>query len=91
MAEENINKKIDKLYGYVTFGLRKDLREDFTTKDEFKKVTNEIFDILDKQTVILKRLDQERIFTLEFIKRVEKQVEQNTKDIKLLKARLKIS
>jgi len=90
MAKRETDQTIDKLYKYVTSDLRKDLGEDFVTKKEFKNATNEIFNILDKQTVILNRLDQERIFTFNFVKRLEKDIDRNTKDIKILKAKLNI-
>ena len=90
MAKDKANQKIDKLI--------KLLKEDFVIKKEFQvsqkevnKRFDEIMTTLDKQTVILQRLDQERIFTLEFIRRVEKQVERNSKAIKLIKTKLKIS
>ena len=90
MAKDKTNQKIDKLIKF--------LKEDFVIKKEFQvsqkevnKRFDEIMTTLDKQTVILQRLDQERIFTLEFIRRVEKQVERNSKAIKLIKTKLKIS
>jgi len=43
---------------------KKDL-EKFITKEEFKSFKSENFNRLDEILVILKRLDQERIFTTE--------------------------
>lgn len=40
----------------------------------YDKKFDDILRILDAQTVILQRLDQERIFTLEWIRRIESDV-----------------
>ncbi len=58
--------------------------------EQVDKRFNDVFTVLDRQTVILQRLDQERIFTFNFIKRIEKQVKRNAQAIKLIKAKLKI-
>jgi DNA repair exonuclease SbcCD ATPase subunit len=58
--------------------------DQFATKREFN-------DRLDEMMVILKRLDQERVFTSEWIKRIESEVEQHTKDLSKLKEHLGIS
>ncbi|TAL50838.1 hypothetical protein EPN81_01620 [Patescibacteria group bacterium] len=48
-----------------------DIRSEMATKADF----NELKTVLDNQGQILQRLDQERIFTLERIKRIEADVE----------------
>lgn len=45
----------------------------------------------DEAMTILKRLDQERIFTSEWVKRIEKEVEQHSKEIFRIKQQLKIA
>lgn len=66
-----------------------DLEEDL--KQEMSKNKSEILTVLDKQTEILLRADQERIFTTEHIRRIEERVEAAEKDIKTLKVRLAIT
>lgn len=44
------------------------------TNERIDKLEGRILDILDKQGVILQRLDQERLFTIEWIKRIEADV-----------------
>lgn len=63
------------------------IEENMATKEDTNRITNGIDEIL----VIVKRLDQERIFTQEWIKRIEKEVKNNTKDIVKLKQVLKIT
>lgn len=45
------------------------------TKDELSDFKNETFNRLDDVTVILKRLDQERIFSNERVNRIEGEVQ----------------
>ena len=54
-------------------------------------VTKEIYNTLDEMMVILKKLDQERIFTTEWIRRIEGEVETHTREIKRIKEKLSIS
>lgn len=42
-----------------------------STKKELGEFRAEVLDIFDKQGVILQRLDQERLFTIEWVKRIE--------------------
>ncbi|MBX4204970.1 MAG: hypothetical protein KW788_02130 [Candidatus Doudnabacteria bacterium] len=58
--------------------------DEMVTKSEFNTR-------LDEMMVILKRLDQERVFTTEWIKRIESEVEQHTKDLGKLKEHLGIA
>ena len=52
---------------------------------------DELFGKFDQVLTILDRLDQERIFTVEWIKRLETQVKENTSDIQHLKQHLKVA
>jgi len=59
--------------------------------EEIKKnmVTKEIYNVLDEMVVILRRLDQERVFTSEWIRRIESDVEKNKIDIEKNKEDIK--
>lgn len=48
--------------------------DSLATKKELGIFRAEMLDVLDKQGVILQRLDQERLFTIEWIKRIEADV-----------------
>lgn len=61
------------------------------TKNEFREFKDDVLSILDNMSGTLERLDQERIFTNEWIKRTEKQIEQNTQDILQIKKVLKLA
>jgi hypothetical protein len=52
-----------------------------TTK-EFNEAAEKIFTILDQQSAILQRLDQERIFTYEWIKGIENNLAEKERGIK---------
>ena len=54
------------------------------TQESLRKLSTDITHALDDQMVILQRLDQERLFTIERIKRIEVDVEE-------LKIRLKMA
>ncbi|KKW17528.1 MAG: hypothetical protein UY58_C0002G0014 [Candidatus Magasanikbacteria bacterium GW2011_GWA2_50_22] len=49
--------------------------EGVATKDELSGFRQDVMDGLDKQLVILQRLDQERLFSIERVKRIEEDVE----------------
>lgn len=68
---------------------KEDLKK-FVTKDEFKSFKNENLNRLDEILTILKRLDQERIFTTEWVKRIESEVETHRQEIAKIKEFLKI-
>lgn len=55
-------------------GIEKSL-ENTATKTELNEFKDEVLTTLDQQGVILQRLDQEHLFTLERIKRIERDVE----------------
>ena len=64
-----------------------DIEERMATKDdvaEIKKTVDHHTQILDELSVILQRLDQERIFTQEWVKRIEA-------DVNKIKLQLNIS
>lgn len=72
--------------------------ENLLTKDEFEQSRSEVLSRLDKIIVMVMRLDQERLFTFEYVKRVEgeveeieSKVEQSRKDIEHIKDILKTS
>lgn len=52
--------------------------ENMATKNEI----NALLDGQDQMITILKRLDEERIFTIEWVRRIEKEVEEQKKKIK---------
>ncbi len=55
----------------------KDLRENMMTKDDGRQ----IMDTLESIATTVQRLDQERIFTVGWVKRIEDRVEQTEKDV----------
>ena len=63
-----------------------DLRENMFTKQDARQ----LFDILDKHTSILMRLDQERIFTNVAIKRLEEGLKSRQLEINMIKKHLKL-
>jgi uncharacterized protein YjgD (DUF1641 family) len=63
------------------------IEENMATKVE----TREIMQTLDGMMVILQRLDQERIFTNETIRRIQQQLNEQQKDLDQVKKILKIS
>jgi len=71
------------------FSSKQDLREFKDDMHEFREemseFKNHISDVLDQQTVILRRLDEERIFGTERVNRLEKRVDTTEKDIAKLK------
>lgn len=65
--------------------LRMDLREEFNGKH------NEILDRLDEIVTVVKRIDQERVFTFKYVKRLETDVDKNSREIERMKDVLKMS
>ena len=55
-------------------------------KEELREVVN----TPDKMMTILQKIEREQIFTYEWIKRIESDVEKNKKDIKIIKEKLDI-
>jgi len=67
-------------------------------RDEFRQSHSEVLSRLDKIITMVMRFDQERLFTFEYVKRVEGEVEkietkveQSRKDIEHIKGILKTS
>ncbi len=61
-----------------------ELRDDTgSLRSEVRSLRNEIMNRMDEMTVILKRLDQERVFTIEWIRRIESDVSMVKKHLKL--------
>ncbi|MBI3260837.1 hypothetical protein HYZ64_00490 [Candidatus Berkelbacteria bacterium] len=54
------------------------------SRDEFREFKEDLFTSLDSHTAILKRLDQERMFTLERIKRIETDIDLIKKHVGLV-------
>ena len=65
--------------------------ERFATKEELDGYKNENLSRLDEVLVILKRLDQERVFTTEWVKRIESEVETHRGEISKIKSSIKLS
>jgi len=61
------------------------------TKDEFQKFRSDSLEGQDTMIGILKRLDEERIFTHKWVKDIEHKVEENTQELKKLKLQLNIA
>ena len=60
------------------------MQEKMVTKEELRIFKDEVNTQFDQQSVILKRLDEERLFTVEWIRRIESDVEK-------IKSRLQIA
>ena len=60
------------------------------TKDEFNEFREEMLSGQDKMMTILQRLDQERVFTVQWIERIETDVDRNKNEIKGIKLKLAI-
>lgn len=60
------------------------------TKNEFTEFKDESLIRLDKMMTILRRLDEERLFTFETVKRIEEEVEKQRQQIKGIKEALRI-
>ncbi len=66
------------------------IEETMVTKQEFGEFKNELFTTLDHMTTVLNRLDQERVFTFETIKRMQNQIDDQQKEINTIKERLDV-
>ena len=82
MAEDKIIKKL----------LEHDEKlKELVTKREFREFRNEVLAGQDKILTIVQRLDQERVFTNEKIKRLEESVKIQQVEINKIKEVLKVS
>jgi hypothetical protein len=66
-----------------------DLRTDL--RQEFIGMHNEVLNRLDEIVTVVKRIDQERVFTFEYVKSLELDVDKNRYEIARIKDVLKIS
>jgi len=62
------------------------IEETIATKNDMNRVMN----VLDEIVTITKRLDQERVFSIEWVRRVEQEVKKHTREITKIKRTLKI-
>lgn len=84
-----VDGKVDKL-AILAIENREEIKK-MVTKEEFDKKFRQSLDGQDKMIDILQRLDQERIFTIEWIKRIETDIERNKEEIGKIKLHLKIA
>jgi len=61
------------------------------TREEFSVFKNDMMNGQDQMIKILTRLDDERIFTVEWVKKIEKDVEQQREEINRIKLQLKVA
>ena len=61
------------------------------TKEEFNQFRRDVLSGQDEMMTILTRLDQERIFTTEWIRRIEGDVKKNKGEIEMIKVKLAIA
>lgn len=64
--------------------------DEVVTKTEFAEFRDKVLTGQDRMMNVLERLDQERIFTTAWVGRIEKEVEEHTREIKNIKQALKI-
>ena len=70
---EKLEKTVDKIALEVV--KHTEAIKSLVTKDEFAEFKNENFTRLDNIMVVLNRLDQERVFTVERIRRIEEEID----------------
>ena len=68
---------------------KEDLK-DLVTRREFAEFKDENLTRLDKMMTILRRLDEERLFTFEMVKRIEGEIERQRKEINKIREILKV-
>lgn len=73
MEKGTLEKTVDKIALEVSKHTK--AIEGLATKEEFTNFKNENLSRFDKALTILERLDQERLFTFERVKRIEEEVE----------------
>lgn len=78
------------------FASKQDLKQGLDSlrlelKEEMTHHRDDILTVLDKQTVILRRLDEERVFGSARVDKLEKRVDTTEKDIKEVKLKLAIA
>ena len=65
--------------------------ERVATKDSVDRLRDEMIRGQEEMITILRRLDQERIFTAEWVRRIEKEVEEHREEIKRIKVQLNVA
>lgn len=73
MEKERLEKTVDKIALEVI--KHTEAIKGLVTKEEFVEFKNENFTRLDNMMTILQRFDQERVFTVERIRRLEEDIE----------------
>ena len=85
-VEQRLTDRLDKLTVYAIEN-REQLSKTLT-REEYKKDYNELLRGQDEMMVILTRLDEERVATASWIRRVEGGVDTNKSDIRRIKTKL---
>ncbi len=88
MEKEKLEKTVDEIALEVT--KHTEAIKGLVTKEEFVEFKDENLTRLDEMMTILRRLDEERLFTFEMVKRIEGEVERQRKEINEIKEVLKI-
>lgn len=80
-----MTKNVTQEHFDTTIGdVRSELHQEVgSVREDLKSYRNDVVDKLDGMTAILKRLDQERVFTIEWIRRIESDVSMVKKHLKL--------
>ena len=65
----------------------KAMQEEIFTKKEGR----EVMDVLGHHTTIMKNIEEDHIFSIEWIKRLQERVDQQDKEIHRIKAQLKLA
>ena len=86
---DGVDKRLDKISNKLIEHDNRlnNIEENMATKKDLNRVINTLDEVLN----ITRRLDQERVFTQEWIRRIEREVTQNTRDIAKTKRILKIA
>ena len=74
----------------ILLDIKENIDKNMVTRTEFTNFKDQVLTNFDQQTVILKRLDQERVFTMEIIRRMQKQIDEQQTQIDQLKQTLNI-
>lgn len=72
MEKEKLERVVDKIALEVV--KHTEAIKNLVIRDEFDKKMDRVLDGQDKMMVILQRLDQERLFTFERVRRIEEEV-----------------
>ncbi|MEK7516826.1 MAG: hypothetical protein AAB562_04490 [Patescibacteria group bacterium] len=78
---EEMDKKLDRVITAVVS--RGEKLDTPASRDDLGQFRGKVMDALDKRMVVLQRLDQERVFTVEWIRRIGKDVERIKVHLKL--------